>query len=128
MREQMPKQDPQLRRENFDEVALGFTSTQAQAEAQRCLNCKKPLCVQGCPVEIDIPKFLMHLAEGDPEAALAKIKEKNSLPAIWLVCPQESQCEKLCILGRKGDPNKIGALERYSADWGRRAPNGRVCS
>ncbi|NLW56679.1 MAG: NADPH-dependent glutamate synthase [Firmicutes bacterium] len=120
MREQMPKQDPQLRRKNFDEVALGFTSTQAQAEAKRCLNCKKPLCVQGCPVEINIPKFIMQLAEGDPEAALATIKEKNSLPAICgRVCPQENQCEKLCILGRKGEPIAIGALERYSADWGR---------
>jgi len=125
MRQQMPKQDPQLRRENFNEVALGFTSAQAQTEAQRCLNCKKPLCVQGCPVEIDIPRFIKLLAEGDPEAALAKIKEKNSLPAICgRVCPQENQCEKLCILGKKGEPIAIGALERYCADWGRAHQSG----
>ncbi len=129
MRQQMPKQDPQLRRENFNEVALGFTSAQAQTEAQRCLNCKKPLCVQGCPVEIDIPKFIKLLAEGDPEAALAKIKEKNSLPAICgRVCPQENQCEKQCILGKKGEPIAIGALERYCADWGRAHQSGEQIS
>ena len=120
MRQQMPKQDPAIRRRNFDEVAHGFTAEQALAEAKRCLNCKKPLCVQGCPVEIQIPQFITLLLEGKPDAALAKIKEKNSLPAICgRVCPQENQCEKQCILGRKGEPVAIGALERYCADWGR---------
>lgn len=120
MRQQMPKQDPKIRRTNFDEVAHGFTAEQALAEAKRCLNCKKPLCVQGCPVEVPIPQFIALLLEGKPEAALAKIKEKNSLPAICgRVCPQENQCEKQCILGRKGEPVAIGALERYCADWGR---------
>jgi len=95
MRQQMPKQDPAVRRTNFDEVALGFTAEQALAEAKRCLNCKKPLCVQGCPVEIDIPQFITLLVAGKPDQALAKIKEKNSLPAICgRVCPQENQCEK----------------------------------
>ena len=120
MRQQMPKQDPAVRRTNFDEVALGFTAEQALAEAKRCLNCKKPLCVQGCPVEIDIPQFITLLVAGKPDQALAKIKEKNSLPAICgRVCPQENQCEKQCVLGRKGEPVAIGALERYCADWGR---------
>ncbi len=121
MRQQMPKQDPEIRWRNFDEVALGFTVEQAQAEADRCLKCKKPMCVQGCPVEIEIPNFIALLAAGQPEAALAKIKEKNSLPAICgRVCPQENQCEKLCVLGKKGEPIAIGALERYCADWGRK--------
>jgi glutamate synthase (NADPH/NADH) small chain len=116
----MPKQDPILRRSNFDEVAQGFTAEQAHAEAKRCLNCKKPLCVEGCPVEIEIPKFITLLVAGRPDEALAKIKEKNSLPAICgRVCPQENQCEKKCILGRKGEPVAIGSLERYCADWGR---------
>ncbi|NLY92003.1 MAG: NADPH-dependent glutamate synthase [Firmicutes bacterium] len=120
MRQQMPKQDPQTRRSNFTEVAQGFTAEQAQAEAKRCLNCKKPLCVEGCPVEIDIPKFIALLVDGKPDEALAKIKEKKSLPAICgRGCPQENQCEKNCILGRKGEPVAIGSLERYCADWGR---------
>ncbi|HBR33797.1 MAG TPA: dihydropyrimidine dehydrogenase, partial [Firmicutes bacterium] len=89
MRQQMPKQDPQVRRSNFDEVAHGFTAELARAEAERCLNCKKPLCVDGCPVEIEIPKFITLLVAGKPDEALAKIKEKNSLPAICgRVCPQ----------------------------------------
>lgn len=120
MRQQMPKQDPQVRRSNFDEVAHGFTAELARAEAERCLNCKKPLCVDGCPVEIEIPKFITLLVAGKPDEALAKIKEKNSLPAICgRVCPQENQCEARCILGRKGEPVAIGSLERYCADWGR---------
>lgn len=120
MRHKMPKQDPAVRRHNFDEVALGYTLEQARAEAERCLRCKKPRCVEGCPVEIDIPGFISELAKGDPAAALTKIMEKNSLPAICgRVCPQESQCEAECILGKKGEPVAIGALERFCADWGR---------
>jgi glutamate synthase (NADPH/NADH) small chain len=116
----MPKQDPQIRRSNFEEVAQGFTAELAQAEAKRCLNCKKPLCVEGCPVEVEIPRFITLLVTGKTDEALAKIKEKNSLPAICgRVCPQENQCEKNCVLGRKGEPVAIGSLERYCADWGR---------
>ncbi|HEY8391858.1 MAG TPA: NADPH-dependent glutamate synthase [Capillibacterium sp.] len=128
-RQQMPKQDPETRRRNFAEVALGFTPEQAQAEASRCLHCKKPLCVEGCPVEVEIPEFIALLAAGKPAEALAKIKEKNSLPAICgRVCPQENQCEKNCILGRKGEPVAIGGLERYCADWGRTNPGEKAVS
>ena len=120
MRQSMPKQNPKIRRRNFDEVAEGFTVEQAKLEAERCLKCKKPRCVQGCPVEVNIPGFVSLLAAEQPGDALAKIKEKNNLPAICgRVCPQENQCEKECILGRKGEPIAIGALERFCADWGR---------
>lgn len=116
-RQIIPKQDPKARKLNFEEVALGFTKEQALAEASRCLNCKKPLCVQGCPVEVDIPGFIAKVKETDFLGAATKIKEKNSLPAICgRVCPQESQCEHLCILGKKGQPVAIGALERFAAD------------
>lgn len=116
-RQIIPKQDPKVRRANFEEVALGYTKEQALAEASRCLNCKKPLCVQGCPVEVDIPGFITKIKESDFLGAAAKIKEKNSLPAICgRVCPQESQCEHLCILGKKGQPVAIGGLERFAAD------------
>jgi glutamate synthase (NADPH/NADH) small chain len=119
-RQEMPKQDPAVRRRNFSEVALGFTPGQAMAEAKRCLQCKKPLCREGCPVEIDIPNFISQVAAGDFAGALRKIQEKNSLPAICgRVCPQENQCEARCILGKKGSPIAIGALERFAADWGR---------
>jgi len=113
----MPKQDPEVRRHNFEEVALGYTPEQALKEASRCLNCKKPLCVKGCPVEVDIPEFIMKIKAEDFSGAAAKIKEKNSLPAICgRVCPQETQCESQCILGKKGEPVAIGALERFVAD------------
>lgn len=116
-RQVVPKQDPKERGSNFKEVALGFTKEQALTEASRCLNCKKPFCVQGCPVEVNIPGFISKVKEGDFLGAAAKIKEKNSLPAICgRVCPQESQCEHLCILGKKGEPVAIGALERFAAD------------
>ena len=116
-RQIMPKQDPKVRRLNFEEVALGFTKEQALAEASRCLNCKKPFCVQGCPVEVDIPGFIAKVKESDFLGAAAKIKEKNSLPAICgRVCPQENQCEHFCVLGKKGQPVAIGALERFTAD------------
>jgi glutamate synthase (NADPH/NADH) small chain len=116
-RQLIPKQAPEVRAKNFHEVALGYTSNQAMAEASRCLHCKKPFCMQGCPVEVDIPGFIFKLKEGDFSGAAAKIKEKNSLPAICgRVCPQESQCEKECIIGKKGEPVAIGALERFVAD------------
>jgi glutamate synthase (NADPH) small chain len=117
-RQLMPKQDPDVRKANFEEVALGYTKEQAVAEASRCIGCKKPFCMQGCPVEVDIPSFLAQIKDGDFVGAAAKLKEKNSLPAICgRVCPQETQCEKECILGKKGEPVAIGALERFVADY-----------
>jgi glutamate synthase (NADPH/NADH) small chain len=118
--EPMPKQKPEARRKNFDEVALGYTEEQALAEASRCLQCPKPQCVSGCPVEISIPEFVKLLKEKKYEEAIKKIKEKNSLPAVCgRVCPQEEQCQKLCIMGKVGEPVSIGRLERFLADWER---------
>ncbi len=114
----MPKQDPKERAHNFNEVALGYTEEQAMEEAQRCLNCKKPKCVLGCPVEIDIPAFIKLIQEGDLAGAIAEVKDKNVLPAICgRVCPQEDQCEQVCVLGKRGEPVAIGRLERFVADW-----------
>jgi glutamate synthase (NADPH/NADH) small chain len=114
----IPKQKPEVRRQNFNEVALGYTEEQAREEANRCLQCPKPQCVQGCPVEIEIPAFIRLLREGKCEEAIMKIKEKNSLPAICgRVCPQEEQCQKFCIVGKVGEPVNIGRLERFLADW-----------
>lgn len=119
--EPMPKQKPEVRRKNFDEVALGYSEEQAKSEASRCLQCPKPQCVAGCPVEINIPEFIKLLKEGKYEEAIVKIKDKNSLPAICgRVCPQEEQCQKLCILGKAGQPLSIGRLERWLADWERK--------
>ena len=116
----IPKQKPEVRRRNFNEVALGYTKEQAIEEASRCLQCPKPQCVQGCPVEIDIPAFIKLIREGKFDEAVRKIKEKNSLPAICgRVCPQEGQCQKFCVLGKVGDPVSIGRLERFVADWER---------
>ena len=116
----MRKQDPARRIRNFDEVALGYTPEQAIEEANRCLQCPKPQCVQGCPVEIDIPAFIKLIREEKFDEAVKKIKEKNSLPAICgRVCPQEEQCQKFCVLGKVGDPVSIGRLERFVADWER---------
>jgi len=115
----MPHQDPQERIHNFYEVALGYGEDQALAEAERCVQCKKSPCVAGCPVEIDIPSFIGRVRAGDFSGAMHKIREKNSLPAICgRVCPQEDQCEKLCVLGVKGEPVAIGRLERFVADYG----------
>ncbi|NLG33047.1 MAG: NADPH-dependent glutamate synthase [Syntrophomonadaceae bacterium] len=114
----MPVLDPSQRKRVFEEVALGYTEELALLEAARCLQCKKPKCVEGCPVGVDIPGFIKLLTENNFAAAAAKIKEKNSLPAICgRVCPQESQCEKLCIMGKKNEPVAIGRLERFAADW-----------
>ncbi len=114
----MPKQNPKLRIQNFDEVALGYEREQAILEASRCLQCKQPPCVAGCPVEIDIPAFIALIRNGDFMGAVRKIREKNSLPAICgRVCPQEEQCEEACILAKKGQPVAIGRLERFAADY-----------
>ncbi len=119
-RQPMPEQEPEVRRHNFDEVPLGFSVETAQLEASRCLQCKKPSCVTGCPVEIDIPGFIKLIKEGDFSGAITKLKEKTALPAVCgRVCPQEVQCESVCILGRKDEPVAIGRLERFAADMAR---------
>ncbi|HZK18376.1 MAG TPA: NADPH-dependent glutamate synthase [Clostridia bacterium] len=113
----MPLQDPAERACNFSEVALGYDEKAAIAEAERCLHCKKEPCRQGCPVEVDIPGFIKHIAAGDFAEASRVIKEKNALPAVCgRVCPQESQCEKYCTLAKRGEPVAIGRLERFAAD------------
>ena len=117
-RVEMPRQDPKVRRRNFNEVALGYDYEMALREASRCLQCKKPKCVEGCPVNIDIPGFIYHLREGNLEESIKVLKDKNNLPAICgRVCPQETQCEEACILGKKYQPVAIGRLERFVADW-----------
>ena len=117
----MPEQEPKERIKNFNEVALGYDEEDAVKEAGRCLACKKPVCVKGCPVEIDIPSFISFIKERKFDEAISKIKEKNSLPAICgRVCPQETQCEELCVSGKKGEPVAIGRLERFAADWERK--------
>ncbi len=114
----IPKQRPEDRVHNFNEVALGYTMEQAVAEAERCLQCPRPQCVQGCPVELDIPAFIKEIRERNFDEAIKKVKEKNSLPAICgRVCPQETQCQKFCVLGKKGEPLSIGRLERFVADY-----------
>lgn len=114
----MPLQDPSERVNNFNEVALGYSEEAAAAEANRCLQCKNPPCRQGCPVEVDIPAFISLVSQKDFSGAIKKLKEKNALPAVCgRVCPQESQCEKYCTLGKKYDPVSIGRIERYCADW-----------
>ena len=116
----MPEQEPKVRAKNFDEVPLGYTPEMAVAEAVRCLQCKKPFCMEGCPVNVDIPGFLRLIAEGRFAEAARKIKETNALPAVCgRVCPQESQCEEKCILGRKFEPVAIGRCERFAADFER---------
>lgn len=115
---EMPSQEPNVRNKNFKEVALGYTPEQAIDEAKRCLNCKNRPCVSGCPVNIMIPDFIAKMAEGDFEGAYQVIAKSSALPAVCgRVCPQESQCEKLCVRGIKGEPVGIGRLERFAADW-----------
>jgi glutamate synthase (NADPH/NADH) small chain len=117
-RHEMPNQDEVVRRGNFDEVALGYSPETAREEAERCIQCKEPKCVQGCPVGVLIPQFIKALREGDMVKAVEWMKVKNNLPAICgRVCPQESQCEGNCILGKKGQPVAIGRLERFVGDY-----------
>ncbi|MDR0305591.1 MAG: NADPH-dependent glutamate synthase [Chitinispirillales bacterium] len=119
-RVEMKEQDPAVRSRNFEEVPYGYTEEEAKKESSRCLKCKNPLCVEGCPVNVKIPEFIGLLAEGKFEEAALKIKETNALPAVCgRVCPQEEQCEKRCILGKKGESVAIGNLERFAADWQR---------
>lgn len=114
----MPSQDPNVRNKNFDEVALGYTEEQALDEAQRCLNCKTKPCMTGCPVMVHIPEFIAEVAKGNFEQAYQIISHTSALPAVCgRVCPQESQCEKYCVRGKKGEPVAIGRLERFVADW-----------
>ena len=114
----MPSQDPKVRNKNFDEVALGYTEEMAIDEAKRCLQCKNPKCMGGCPVHIHIPEFISLVAEGKFEEAYQVISKSSSLPAVCgRVCPQESQCEGLCVRGVKGEAVAIGRLERFVADW-----------
>ena len=114
----MPEQDPKVRARNFQEVSLGYTAEQAIEEANRCLKCKNPKCVTGCPVNIRIPDFIAKVQEGDFKAAYEIISSTNALPALsGRVCPQESQCECHCVRGIKGEPVAIGRLERFCADW-----------
>ncbi len=131
----MPEQDPKVRAHNFKEVTLGYTPEQAIEEANRCLGCKNPACVQGCPVNVRIPEFIKKIQEGDFIAAHDIIFSTNALPAVTgRVCPQESQCESKCVRGIKGEPVAIGRLERFVADYnnaqpdqaikGRKEPNG----
>ena len=116
----MPSREPEERKKEFSEVALGYTPEMASAEASRCLDCKVPQCVKGCPVEINIPGFIKAISEGDMAKSAEILKDKNNLPAVCgRVCPQESQCEARCIVGIKGEPVAIGRLERYVADWER---------
>ncbi len=120
----MPEQDPKVRARNFKEVTLGYTAEMAMEEAKRCLGCKKPKCVEGCPVNVRIPEFIKKVQEGDFLTAYEIITSTNALPALsGRVCPQESQCEHLCVRGVKGEPVAIGRLERFVADWYRENVN-----
>ncbi len=116
----MPEQPPEVRRRNFDEVPLGYSPEVAILEASRCLRCKKAKCVEGCPVGVKIPEFVALVQAGDFLGAAKKLKEDNYLPAICgRVCPQEDQCEKICVLARTGEPVAVGRLERFAADYER---------
>lgn len=120
MRNAMPEQPANVRNKNFEEVALGYTKEMAVDEAQRCLNCPKPRCVSGCPVNVEIPAFIQAVAHEDFAEAIKILKRKNSLPAVCgRVCPQENQCESKCVLGIKGESVAIGRLERFVADYAR---------
>ncbi len=115
---EMPRQKPEVRARNYDEVALGYTVEQAKTEANRCIQCPKRPCVGGCPVGVDIPEFIKALHDGDMPEAVRALKNKNALPGICgRVCPQETQCEAVCVLAHKNAPVAIGRLERFVADW-----------
>ena len=119
-RQKMPEQEPKVRARNFNEVPFGYNPELAQLEASRCLQCKKPKCIEGCPVEIEIPAFIKLISEGDFAGAARKLKERNALPAVCgRVCPQEDQCEKVCIVGKKEEPVAVGRMERFAVDWER---------
>ncbi|MBI9090173.1 MAG: NADPH-dependent glutamate synthase [Desulfobacterium sp.] len=123
----MPEQAPEVRRRNFMEVPLGLTDEMAITEAARCLQCKKPACVEGCPVSVDIPGFIQKIADGDFSGAIERLWDKNALPAVCgRVCPQEIQCEGNCILGKKGSSVAIGYLERFAADKARELGSGTL--
>ncbi|MBM3133003.1 MAG: FAD-binding protein, partial [Chloroflexi bacterium] len=120
----MPKQEPGVRARNFKEVAQGYTHEMAMEEAKRCIQCKKRNCVSGCPVNVNIPEFILALRDGKMPEAVNQLKANNALPGICgRVCPQETQCEEQCTLGKKGAPIAIGRLERYVADWERALPS-----
>lgn len=126
-RQPMPEQAPKVRARNFEEVPLGYSPEAAMAEAKRCLQCKKPACMTGCPVGVEIPAFIERIAAGDFKGAIRKIWEKNALPAVCgRVCPQEIQCEGECIVGKKDQPVAIGNLERFVADYERLNGTGEV--
>jgi glutamate synthase (NADPH/NADH) small chain len=126
-RQPMPEQEPKVRAKNFDEVPFGYSPEAAVKEAQRCLQCKKPGCVTGCPVEVDIPGFIQLIKEEKFTESIRHIWQKNSLPAVCgRVCPQEIQCEGMCIVGKKGEPVAIGNLERFVADWERENGTGAL--
>ncbi|WP_411170659.1 NADPH-dependent glutamate synthase [Clostridium sp. MB05] len=115
------EQDPDIRAKNFEEVCLGYLDEEAVKEANRCLTCKNPKCVDGCPVSIDIPGFIAYMKDGEFELAAKEVARYSALPAVCgRVCPQESQCEGKCVLGIKGEPVSIGKLERFIADWSRK--------
>ena len=123
----MPSQDPKVRAHNFLEVSQGYTAEMAQNEAARCLNCKHRPCVSGCPVHIQIPDFIAQVAKGDYAAAYDIIADASNLPAVCgRVCPQENQCEKVCVRGIKGEPVGIGRLERFVADWHNAQPERKI--
>ncbi|MEE8431555.1 MAG: NADPH-dependent glutamate synthase [Candidatus Desulfatibia sp.] len=126
-RQPMPEQAPDIRRKNFDEVPFGLSPEAAMKEAERCLQCKKPACIAGCPVEVDIPGFIQLIKDGDFQGSIRNLWAKNSLPAVCgRVCPQETQCEEVCIIGKKGEPVAIGNLERFAADYERAHGTGEL--
>jgi len=123
----MPEQEPDVRRRNFNEVPLGYSKELAMKEAERCIQCKKPTCISGCPVSIDIPAFIKLIKEGEFTKSIRKLWEKNGLPAVCgRVCPQEDQCEGVCVLAKKGEPVAIGNLERFVADLEREHGTGEL--
>ena len=126
-RQAMPEQEPKVRAHNFEEVPLGYAPETAMKEASRCLQCKKPSCVAGCPVGVDIPGFIKLIEQGDFQGSIHNLWGKNSLPAVCgRVCPQEEQCEGVCIVGKKGKPVAIGNLERFAADYERENGTGEL--